>query len=315
MADDQTPRTGALREFVRSRGLLWELMRLHGPALLVAMLLAAITGSSILTALALIFLACVASRLCIWRAVTTEASPYASHALYTWSYAAGCLVFALAAGAGFAIAALADAADMPEMEWPLDVLLPAAWCVGGVLWWRAQTGQTGDARQPVSLLPGSDRFYPVHVTLGIERFVLVVATGASAIGVLLSRALNTDAAEVGGTAVVAMVALVASLQFALELRQLIAGVPVNDDVLRALTASIGRAAEKTGAVRTVQSVEAINTGPGTVLAIVQLEFKDGVAAQHLAPVLAALRAAAIAEVPQACDVLLAPPKLTSGKGS
>ena len=315
MSDEGAQHTSTPSAVARSRGVLWELLRLHGLAFLAVTLLAGMTGSSILTGLALFFLACVVSRMCIWRAVTTDHSPFASHGVYAWSYGAGCLLFAVVAGAGFAVAALADAADMPELNWPLDVLVPAAWCAGELWWLRKQAGRTSGANPTTSLLPWDHGFQPIHATLGIERFGLIAATGAAAVGVLLSRASGADLVELGCTAVVALVALFVAVQFALEMRQLLSGVPIDTELLRTLTASIGLAAGKTGAVRTVHSVEAIHTGPGTVLAIVQLEFKDGVAAQHLAPVLAALRAAAIAEVPQITDVLLAPRPGTPDKGS
>ena len=294
------------------RRLLWQLLGWHVPGLLAVLLLAAISESSILTGLTVMFLACVLSRAGLWHAVTTETAAHASHALYFWSYGAAVLLFALAAGVTLALAALADGSAPPELNWPLDALLPAAWCAGEVMRFRVrQSAATGGTNHRISPLPEDAGFHPVHITLGIEAFALMIATGAAAAGVGLSHAIPSDIVEIGSTAVIALVALFAAVQFALETRRLVAGVPIEPDLLRALTAAIGKAAQKTGAIRAVQSVEAIHTGPGTVLAIVQLEFKDGVAAQHMAPVVATLRAAAMAEVPQTTDVLLAPPPLNA----
>ena len=125
--------------------------------------------------------------------------------------------------------------------------------------------------------------------------------GMGGVSLTLARWADTAAA----VAICFMLSALA-IWFALQVRRLIAGVPVAESDQRALIAAIGLAANKTGAIRQVTAVDAICVGPGAVLITVQAEFKEGVAAQHLAPVLAALRAAAVAAVPEVAELVLAP---------
>ena len=287
---------------------LWQLLRWHGPMLLALLLVAAITQSSIVMALAVLFMASVVSRTGLWWSIATETAADASHSIYVWTYGVGAVVFALAAGAAVAIAALDDALPAEDLALPLDILLPAAWCGLEIVRLKLRGWDTTAIPAGLAALaPASQGFQPVHVTLGAQSLALIFASGAAALAAGLSHALDGGVAEAGGALVVALVALTLAVQFGLDIRRLIAGVPVAEATQRALIDCIGRAAIQSGAIRQVAHVEAIHTGPGTILVIVQLDFKDGVAAQHMAPVLAKLRAAAMSEVPAVTDVLLAPP--------
>ena len=84
--------------------------------------------------------------------------------------------------------------------------------------------------------------------------------------------------------------------------------------LRDVTERVGRSAMQSGAVRSVRAVDAMHTGAGKKYVLLQLDFKDGVSAQHVTPVLDKLRRAVIAEDPSVTDVVLAP-RTTDGAAS
>ena len=95
--DSQEPAAGMDSETSKLH-LFWHLLRWHLPALGISAYLWSATGSRVLMALTILFLAIVASRIYVWRYLSMPAASKLAPAAYFWTYAAGILLFALAAG-------------------------------------------------------------------------------------------------------------------------------------------------------------------------------------------------------------------------
>jgi hypothetical protein len=103
---------------------------------------------------------------------------------------------------------------------------------------------------------------------------------------------------------IALALAAAAVYLAFETRAVLERTEVDPRLLKTLTEAIGAAAQKSGAIRRVVAVEARHAAPGSVIATVQLEFKEGVDARHVAPVLATLHKAAAAAVPEVTALVL-----------
>ncbi len=181
------------------------------------------------------------------------------------------------------------------------LLLQAAWFV------VAQRYAKLDVRAAVRTAIAGLPVTPERPVLLIE---MLAALATTVIALVASGVVSVSLEPWGDiAAAVCIVAILVgvSLLLALQVRRLIAGTVVSEAEARAVIACIGRAANQTGSIRRVLDVDAVHLGPDGVVARVQLAFKDGVSAHHVAGVVAKLRAGVQAELPYV-DVVLAAPQ-------
>lgn len=282
---------------------------LHVVAAIALVALAGDTWSSYLVAvLASLVAGSVSQAVVLWRANANARPALAGQtaADVHATYAIAALLFATAAGVAFGAAAW-----MPEPQ-PFDtlpiVVTLVAIAVAELAWLEFALGSVrglqiaaDDAAQPTF-----DRLAIVSPLL----FALAITAMAisSVAGVTLATIALTDGGRTAAVGAVAtgLLLLAVAAKFMLELKRHAAGVPVDPATSKLLISAVDRAALQSGAVQTVHDVEAVMIGPGRILVSLQLDFKAGVSAAHMAPVLAKMRGALMAAVPFEVDVVLAP---------
>lgn len=295
----------AIKIGASTRGWLRAGLELSVASLLLSGALAALTGSPAMEAAAVAILAVAMCLGVMQRQLTREAS--ASGALF-WSFVAGALILSLASGVSIALVVRAGA--VRATDWPLAmelgglVILVAA--QAGWLFWNLRDLAGPDGR--LDMLP------PGLVISDPSRAALLIC-GATALATALLALLATGAAwalqipaiEAWGALLIALTLASAAIVLAFETRAVMERAAIDPRLVKTLTEAIGAAAQKSGAIRRVLDVSARHGAIGTVIATVQLEFKDGVDARHVAPVLMTLHKAAAAAVPEVSALLLDAP--------
>ncbi len=271
-------------------------------SLLLAGALAGLTGSLAMEAAAVAILAIALCHGVLLRQLLRDPS---ACVLHFWSYGAGTLVMALASGASVALLVRANAAR--ASDWPLLVevggltVLVAAQV--GWLYWNLRD-LAGPGRRLDVLPPGLAISDPARTSTLLCGVTSVIAAGLALIATLAAWLLQLPAIETFGAMLIALTLSAAAIYFAQETRAVLERREIDPRLLQLLTESIGAAAMKTGAIRRVVEVDAHHGAPGTVIATVYLEFKDGVDARHVAPVLATLHTAAAVAVPTVTALML-----------
>jgi hypothetical protein len=267
-----------------------------------------LTGSPAMEAAAVTILAVGISHAILLRQSARDASPGGQH---FWSYGAGALVMALASGV--TVALLVRAGSARATDWPLAMeigglaVLTAA--QAGWLYWnlRDLAGPVGRLDVPPPRLASAD---PARASVLIWSVTGLAASALALVATVAAWALQSSIIEAVGALLIALMPAAAAMYFAFTTRAVMERAEIDPSLLRTLTEAIGQAAQKTGAVRRVVDVDARHSGPGTVIATVQLEFKEGVDARHVAPVLATLHKAATAAVPEVAALVLGGPTET-----
>ncbi len=288
-----------------TRGWLRAGLELSVASLLLAGALAALTGSPAIEAAAVAILAVGLCHAIMLRQSVHDASP--GGALF-WSFVAGALVLALASGVTVALLVRASAAR--ATDWPLAMELGGLAILtivqAGWLYWnlRDVVGHGG----PLDLLPpGLVIADPTRAALLIGGVTGLVSAGIAFMATLAAWGLQQPLWEAGGALLIALALATAAGYFAFETRAVLEQTEVDPRLLKTLTEAIGAAAQKSGAIRRVVDVDARHAAPGTVIATVQLDFKEGVDARHVASVLATLHKAAKAAVPEVTALVLSAP--------
>ena len=281
--------------------LLMSALAFNALAFLVLVLVAALTGTRLALVVTTGGLAAVTSQVMMRASSGTERGE-----VFFWSYAASAFCFAVAAGIAIMVA-YAGPSDMDA-----ELLVPVA-IVGFGIVLALQVGFGVLARRilkldhlPWGLLPATVvQQDPMRATLLVHSLATSLAVMLGVGGVTLLH-YGPPVLDALLALLLAVLLMAFAVYFWLELRRLIAGVPVAPADLQRLTAAIGSAALKTGAIRRVDDIDAEYIGPQSVRVVVRLQFKDGVSASHVSPVLATLRTAAVADWAQVSDVVLAP---------
>jgi hypothetical protein len=273
---------------------------LHAAALLLAADDLAANEMPVLAVLAMAFgVVTVTSAILLWRLSTSR-----GHAadLYFWSY--GVAAFLLACGAGVAIALLALVAP-PDAAPRVSRFAPPLLAALAMLdLHQALEATRANDRETQSRLMADD---PARATLIILLLVSAIASIAATAALVLSQDFAVAAAPLVSGLVIVFALAVGATHLGLELRQRLAGAPAGHAMRRRLLVALDKAAMQSGAVRQIAGVETQFVGPAALRVILTIDFKDGVSAQHIAPVLEKLRKAAADEVPEVIDVVLAPP--------
>ena len=272
-------------------------------AAVTVMLTAFATEAPLITAGALLFLAVTLVQAGMWLHRDRD-----DGARRFWTFAVPVPVYALTAGAVFALVAVWEPAPPPEEFYPLDAevigvlgVLHLAWV--GTLWRRVAIGWTfSNLFQRVGWWRA-----PEVCALLVQETVAALALLIIAAALVLTHEFDISAVEAVGACVIGFALTALSIGSVSAVRDLIAGAPVSQTTLRSLTAAVDRATMQSGAVRQVLAIDALHTESGKVLVMLQLAFKDGVSAQHITPVLDKLRTAVQAELPSVADVVLFPP--------
>jgi hypothetical protein len=297
-----------------SRGWVRAGLEVSLGSLLLAAALAALTGSPAMEAAAVAILAVGICQAILLRQSARDGSP---EGLHFWSYGAGALTMALASGV--AVALLVRAGAERAGDWPLTMelggLAVLAAAQAGWLYWnlRDLVGPT----RPLDLLPPHLTIAdPVRTSVLICGVTGLVSVTLALVASAVAWAVPWPLVEAWGALLIALTLAAAAMYFAFETRAVMEHTKVDARLVRTLTEAIGVAALKTGAIRRVVEVEARYGAPGTVIATVQLDFKEGVDARHVAPVLATLHKAATAAVPAVGTLVLAGAETTkNGKKS
>ena len=275
-----------------------------------AIALVALAGSAwpshLAAVLAALVAASVSQAVALWRA-NTHVRPALAHqtaADVHATYGMAVVAFAIASGVS-----LGAAAWLPEPQ-PFDVLpivvTLVALAVAELTWLEFALGRVRGLK-----IAADEAAHPTFERMSLETPLLfALAFEAMAISSVAGIALAIMALSDGGSAAAfgaiatAFVLATVAVRFILELKRQITGIPVDAATTKAIIRAVDLAALQSGAVQTVSAVNAVSIGPGRILVSVQLDFKAGVSAVHMAPVLAKMRRAIMADVPLAADVVL-----------
>lgn len=272
----------------------------HAAALLWTLLELVATGQPLLAILAVVFAAIVmASGALLWRLLAAHSR---DADFYFWSYGAAAFLLACAATAAVAVLAL-----VAPPETPLFVSKLAAPALAALAMFdlhQALEATRSTDREAQARLMADD---PGRATLIILLLASAFASAAATAALVLSQDFNLTLASPVAGFVIVLVIVFAAVHLGLELRQRLAGAPASQLMRRRLLLALDKAALQSGAVRQIAGVETQLVGPAALRVILTIDFKDGVSAQHIAPVLEKLRKAAADEVPEVIDVVLAPP--------
>lgn len=265
------------------------------------------TGLPVLILPALMFAAIVcSSAIMAWQMARVHRTGSAD--LYFWSYGAGAFLFACTAGAGVAVLALVAPPGVPPQVTKL--IIPALVALAMFDLYQTLEAARVHERQEQARFAAHD---PVRATSIIILLASTLTSFATAIALVLgSEFAIADALLAAGVAIV-LVSCIVAAHLGLELRRRLTGAPAGADVRRRLLVALDRAAMQSGAIREIADVEAHYTGPAALRVILHIAFKDGVSAQHIGPVLERLKSAAVAEVPEVTDVMLATGSALSSK--
>ena len=314
MAEAGTPaQTGTAVALAASRGQL--VLALRCSPLVIAMLVLAVIASgamrgtaAVVMAALMAVLAATTSQALIWLGLRQTAGDAPRANYFFWSFVPAVLVYAL--GAGLVMMSAIQAPTQPTgLKFTAnDLAALVCTCVFQI--WLVLNVVRGIAReigQPWSIPAHFATRDPIRHAVLVETAATCVCLLIGMLALIAARYLDVPAADALGALAIGLVLAAIAARFALETRRLVAGIPVSAAHLHTLTESIGKAAEKSGAIRQVLDVDAVHMGPASILATVQLDFKEGVSASHVAPVLEKLRAAVLAAQPDVTDVVLAPP--------
>jgi hypothetical protein len=285
-----------------SRGWVRAALEVSLASLLLAAALGALTGSPVMEAAAVAILAVCLCLGILLRQSARDASP---GGLHFWSYGAGALIMALASGA--TVALLVRAGSVRATDWPLAMelggLVALMAAQGGWLYWNLRDLAGADGR--LDLLPPQLTLAdPARATVLISAATGLLSAGIALLATAAAWVTASPLVEAIGALLIALVLAGAALFCASQTRAVMEHTAVDPALLRTLTEAIGQAALKTGAIRRVVDVDARHGTPGTIIATVQLDFKDGVDARHVAPVLAKLHTAAVAAEPSVSVLVL-----------
>lgn len=266
----------------------------------VAMLVAAWTVEPLAIAVMLLVTAATASQALVWLHQRQQGAELAGWDLYYWCYGAGVLQFALSAGAALAAVALMPY-PLPERSMAQPSIIAGVAGVAlayGALLSRVLRGGVAADIADVD---------PVRFTIIVEMAACIAGCAITLVALLVAWRFDLQATATTGGLLAAMTTAGVAVLFGLQTLRQLPGRRASARELRRLTESVGRAALKHGSIARVRSIAAMHTGPSAVLVTLELDFKDGVSAQHIAPVLDKLRRAVMSDVPTVADIVLAVP--------
>ena len=294
------PRAAPVDEPTMEPALAEASLLLNAVVSVVAMLVAAWTMEPLAIAVLLLVSAATASQALVWLHQRQQGAELAGWDLYYWCYGAGVLQFALSAGAALAAVAL-----MPYQAPDLSMTQPSiiAGVAGVALAYGALLSRVlrGGVAADIADVD------PVRFTVIVEMAACIAGCAITLVALLVARRIDLQAAATVGAVLAAMTTAGVAVLFGLQTLRQLPGRRASARVLQCITESVGRAALKHGSIARVRSIEAMHTGPSAVLVTIEIDFKDGVSAQHIAPVLDKLRRAVMADVPTVTDIVLAVP--------
>ena len=282
-------------------------MCLHVVAAIALVALAGNTWpSQLAAALAALIAASVSQAVSLWRANahTRPAFAHQTAADVHATYGVAVVAFAIATGVSLGAAAW-RAEPQPFDVLPIVVTLVAL-AVAELTWLEFALGRVRGLKVTDNAAPPTfDRMAmetPLLFALAFEAMAI-----SSVAGITLATIAFADGhrAEAAGAITTALVLAAVAVRFVLELKRQIAGIPVDSATIKVIISAVDRAAMQSGAIETVSAVNAVAIGPSRILVSLQLDFKAGVSAVHMAPVLGKMRRAIMTDVPLAADVVLA----------
>jgi len=224
----------------------------------------------------------------------------------------------LLAGAAAATAVLAvRAPEVTEVDLRLGAEIAALLAIGVVeaaFWVRNLRDLAGPVAAIGRLPAGISWRRPARVALLVQSGAAVVAALIALAAVVLARGLEWPAGLSIGALAIAFATGGAATFLLHELRRHGDGMRIAPRLEQMLIDAVGRAAMQSGAIRQVGDVSARYAGAAAVIVMVQLQFKDGVDARHIAPVLSKLEQVARAAVPEVGRLVLAGDRMNASQG-
>ncbi len=274
----------------------------HAAALAVAVNELAGTGLPLLLAFGLLCAAIVAAT-AILLVRTARGQPDADTArLYLWSYGVSALLCACAAGA--AVAALALVASPEMVPQASKIAIPALVALAMFDLYQALEAVRIRDRQAQARVASDD---PVRAAMIVLLAASAFGSLGTAIGLVLATEFSLPAGLLPAGLAVVLALGIAAAVLCLHFGERLAGATASEETQRRLLLAVDKAAMRSGAIRAISDIEAHAIAPGRLRVVLRIDFKDGVSASHVGPVLETLLLAAAAEVPEVADVVLAPP--------
>lgn len=260
------------------------------------------SGAPMFLALGLMFAAIVTAAAILF-VHTAQGRPEADSAkLYLWSYGASALLSASAAGA--AIAALALVVSPEQSPLLSKITIPALVALAMFDLYQVLEALRIRDGQAQARIATDD---PVRATMVVVLAASALASIGAAAGLVLAVEFSLPSALLAAGLVIVLALGIASVFLGLHFGERLAGTSASEETERSVLRALDRAGMRTGAIRAISGVDAHYIGPRRLRVVVRIDFKDGVSALHIGPVLETLKLAVAADVPEVVDVVLAPP--------
>lgn len=273
----------------------------HAAALTVVFYELAGSGSPLLLVLGLAFAAIVAATtIQLVSTARTRNDAYGAN-IYLWNYGVTALLCACAAGAAVAVLALVASILPIQLS---KITIPALVALAMFdLYQTLEAARLADWNAQSRLATDDPMRATTIVLLTASMCASLAAAAALVLAMEFSQAEALLAAGWVDVLALGVSACVLSLQFSKRL----ASASVSEETRRRLLITLDKAAMQTGAIRAISGLEASYIAPRSLRVVLRVDFKDGVSAQHIGPVLERLKLAAIEDVADVVDVVLASP--------